>query len=67
MSTTPTPGPAASANASAELDWRQLAQPDALLRWMDSQHLGSGPIEHAEMLTGGTQNLLLRFARAGRA
>lgn len=66
MSESPTASPA-QPSASAELDWRQLAQPDALLRWMDSQGLGSGPIEHAQMLTGGTQNLLLRFERAGRA
>lgn len=37
-----------------------------LSAWMDSQGLGSGPIEDATALAGGTQNLLLRFKRAGR-
>src|SRR5215218_7647574 len=39
---------------------------DALAAWMDGQGLGSGPIEGAELLGGGTQNILLRFDRAGR-
>lgn len=34
--------------------------------WMDREGLGSGPIEDLERLTGGTQNILLRFSRAGR-
>lgn len=38
----------------------------ALERWMDGQGLGSGPLERAERLSGGTQNILLRFTRAGR-
>lgn len=38
----------------------------ALERWMDGQGLGSGPLERAQNLTGGTQNILLRFTRAGR-
>lgn len=38
----------------------------ALLRWMDAHSLGTGPIEHIERLTGGTQNILLRFERQGR-
>ena len=33
---------------------------------MDGQGLGSGPLERAERLSGGTQNILLRFTRAGR-
>ena len=39
----------------------------ALALWMDGQGLGSGPIEDAVALAGGTQNLLLRFTRAGRS
>lgn len=35
--------------------------------WMDEQGLPSGPIERVETLTGGTQNILLRFERGGRA
>ena len=37
-----------------------------LAAWMDSQQLGGGPIEGARLLTGGTQNILLRFQRGGR-
>ena len=33
--------------------------------WMDGQGLEPGPIEGAEMLAGGTQNILLRFSRGG--
>ena len=39
---------------------------DALLGWMDREALGSGPIEDSALLTGGTQNILLKFRRAGR-
>lgn len=38
----------------------------ALEAWMDGQGLGSGPLEDVARLTGGTQNILLRFGRAGR-
>lgn len=38
-----------------------------LAGWMDAQGLGAGPIEDAELLAGGTQNILLRFTRSGRA
>jgi aminoglycoside phosphotransferase (APT) family kinase protein len=38
----------------------------ALAGWMDGQGLGAGPIENATLLGGGTQNILLRFSRAGR-
>jgi len=34
---------------------------------MDEQGLGKGPISDARLLAGGTQNLLLRFVRDGRA
>ena len=39
---------------------------DVLREWMDGRGLGSGPLEDLTPLTGGTQNLLLRFRRAGR-
>jgi aminoglycoside phosphotransferase (APT) family kinase protein len=39
---------------------------DALAAWMDIQGLGTGPIHDTELLGGGTQNILLRFDRAGR-
>ena len=38
----------------------------ALQAWMDEQGLGSGPLEAVQRLSGGTQNILLRFTRAGR-
>lgn len=37
-----------------------------LAGWMDARGLGSGPLENLVRLTGGTQNILLRFTRAGR-
>ncbi|WP_200842658.1 phosphotransferase family protein [Zhongshania aliphaticivorans] len=40
---------------------------NALTHWMDSQNLGSGDISNAHLLTGGTQNILLQFDRAGRS
>ncbi|WP_018147374.1 phosphotransferase family protein [Henriciella marina] len=39
---------------------------ERLRSWMDEQSLGTGPIENATRLTGGTQNILLKFDRAGR-
>src|SRR5262245_39957485 len=39
---------------------------DVLARWMDARGLGHGPITGAERLAGGTQNVLLRFERAGQ-
>ncbi len=38
-----------------------------LQAWMDTQQLGHGPIEDLISLGGGTQNILLRFSRAGRS
>lgn len=39
----------------------------ALARWMDQLGLGEGPIGTATALTGGTQNILLRFRRGAGA
>lgn len=48
--------------------WRELVDLDVLARWMDDRQIDEGgPIEHAETLGGGTQNILLRFDRAGRS
>lgn len=38
-----------------------------LANWMDAQGLGSGPLEKVQRLAGGTQNILLKFSRSGRA
>ena len=40
---------------------------DRLAAWMDAGGLGHGAITAVESLTGGSQNILLRFRRAGRA
>lgn len=34
--------------------------------WMSQQGLGEGPIENVVEITGGTQNVMLRFTRSGR-
>src|SRR6478672_11885186 len=39
---------------------------DVLASWMDEQGLGAGPLEGVTAIEGGTQNVLLRFTRAGR-
>lgn len=38
-----------------------------LASWMDAQGLGAGPLENVQRLAGGTQNILLKFSRSGRA
>jgi aminoglycoside phosphotransferase (APT) family kinase protein len=37
-----------------------------LTAFMDARGLGAGPLEDLTVLTGGTQNILLRFVRSGR-
>jgi aminoglycoside phosphotransferase (APT) family kinase protein len=46
---------------------RAVVDFSALSEWMDGQGLPSGPFEDAELLSGGTQNILVRFRRGGRA
>lgn len=46
--------------------WKVLVDLDSLSQWMDQQGLGQGPINSVKPLTGGTQNILIRFSRAGR-
>jgi aminoglycoside phosphotransferase (APT) family kinase protein len=43
-----------------------LVDVDALAAWMDGQGLPGGEITGAHALSGGTQNLLMRFSRGGR-
>lgn len=38
----------------------------AVAAWMSEQHLGEGPVENVSEITGGTQNVMLRFTRSGR-
>ena len=49
-----------------DLTARDPVDLDVLRTWMDAKGLGSGPIEDVVALAGGTQNILLRFARDGR-
>lgn len=49
------------------LDDRLGVDLSALTGWMDDRGLGSGPIISVIELTGGTQNVLLRFTRSGRS
>ena len=47
-------------------EWKPLVNLERLGLWMDSQALPPGSIESPTLLQGGTQNVLLRFARGGR-
>jgi aminoglycoside phosphotransferase (APT) family kinase protein len=49
-------------NAAAELG----IDVAALSAWMDHQGLESGPIDNVEPISGGTQNVLMRFQRGSR-
>jgi len=48
-------------------DWEILVPLDRLSHWMDERGFPPGPIESPRLLGGGTQNILLRFERAGRS
>jgi len=39
-----------------------LVDLDALTAWLHAEGLGRGPVEGATLLTGGTQNILMRFS-----
>ena len=39
---------------------------EAVAEWMSGQGLGEGPLQDVSSVTGGTQNVMLRFTRAGR-
>ncbi|UGQ11602.1 phosphotransferase family protein [Yinghuangia sp. ASG 101] len=38
-----------------------------LLSWLDENGISSGPLSDVEQLSGGTQNILVRFTRGGRS
>jgi aminoglycoside phosphotransferase (APT) family kinase protein len=48
------------------LNWQALVDIEALARWMDGQGLGRGPIHEVTALSGGTQNVMLKFKSADR-
>ncbi len=39
---------------------------DKIAAWMSDRGLGEGPLEDVTTVTGGTQNILLKFERSGR-
>jgi aminoglycoside phosphotransferase (APT) family kinase protein len=39
---------------------------DAVAQWMSQQGLGDGPLDDVSKISGGTQNIMLRFTRSGR-
>ena len=45
---------------------REVVDLARVAAWMDAQELGAGPFERAELLAGGTQNVLLLLRRSGR-
>ena len=44
----------------------ELTAPDGLAEWMSTQGLGDGPLDDVSKISGGTQNIMLRFTRSGR-
>jgi aminoglycoside phosphotransferase (APT) family kinase protein len=44
----------------------ELKAPDGLAEWMSEQGLGEGPLDNVAKISGGTQNIMLRFTRSGR-
>ena len=38
----------------------------AVAEWMSQQGLGEGPLDNVSPVTGGTQNVMVRFERSGR-
>lgn len=54
------------AAVSASADHEALIDTDRLRSWMDARGIGRGELTQRQLLTGGTQNILLRFARDGR-
>lgn len=50
-----------------DIDWQAAAHPQRLSAWMDEQGLESGELRGFERLTGGTQNLIVRFQRGNRS
>jgi aminoglycoside phosphotransferase (APT) family kinase protein len=47
-------------------DVHSIIDMSRLEHWMDEQGLARGPVERAQILAGGTQNVLVRFSRGGR-
>ncbi|RRR40985.1 phosphotransferase family protein [Mycolicibacter terrae] len=42
-------------------------QLEPVAQWMSERRLGDGPLEDVTELSGGTQNVMLRFTRSGRS
>ncbi len=56
----------AETSRSVTSDWQAAVDLEALAAWMDGQGLGRGPIHEVTALSGGTQNIMLKFMRADR-
>ncbi|KQP36343.1 phosphotransferase family protein [Pseudorhodoferax sp. Leaf274] len=54
------------AAASASAGHGSLVDTDRLRGWMDGRGIGHGELTQRQWLTGGTQNVLLRFERGGQ-
>ena len=50
---------------SAESDIGAAIDLEAFRAWLDSRNVGAGDLTGIELLTGGTQNILMRFCRGG--
>lgn len=48
------------------MDDLDLIPVDALTAWLDERAIGSGPIEKISLLSGGTQNILVRLTRGAQ-
>ncbi|MGW0027911.1 phosphotransferase family protein [Rhodococcus sp. NPDC003383] len=46
---------------------RNMVDIDVLTSWLDHNDVGDGPVTDVLPLTGGTQNILVRFTRAGQS
>lgn len=55
-----------AADGRPDLRWSGEVDLGRLAEWMDDAGLGVGPITQLTPLTGGTQNVLVRFVRDGR-
>lgn len=55
-----------AASTQPEAVDRDLVDFTVVTRWMDDQGLPSGPLRDVEVLTGGTQNVLVKFTRGPR-
>jgi aminoglycoside phosphotransferase (APT) family kinase protein len=56
----------ADMHVAPSITWPTCVDPRRLSNWMNERCLSRGQIENPELLSGGTQNVLIRFNRGGR-